>query len=264
MTTGLSVFVGSTFIDLQPYRDAVFQALNRLETVVRGMEYFGSLPETPKEECLRIVRSCKVYVGIFAMRYGSLDPKSGKSLTQLEYEEAQRIGLPSLIYLLNEELQPVLPKHIEFGEGADKLRAFKETMRKNHVVSLFTTTDDLVAKITRDIPAIASRNGVEIREGELSRIVSHFPRIDWLTEERFSFLKKEVGEIAKPIPSDAILREILEFLLSGNRQAAVFLLTRTTTLDLRASIDLTMSVESKLKEVVERGLKPIKPMELKK
>ena len=76
MTIGLSVFVGSTFIDLQPYRDAVFQALNRLETVVRGMEYFGSLPETPKEECLRIVRSCKVYVGIFAMRYGSLDPKS--------------------------------------------------------------------------------------------------------------------------------------------------------------------------------------------
>ena len=222
------------------------------------MEYFGSLPETPKDECLRIVRSCRFYIGIFAMRYGSIDEKSGKSLTQLEYEEAQRVGLPSLVYLLNEEQQAVLPKHIEFGEGAEKLRAFKETLRKNHVVSLFTTTDDLIAKITRDLPALVSRNGIEIREGELSRIVSSIPRIDWLTEERFSFLKKEVGELAKPIPSDSILREILEFLLSGDRQAALFLLSRTAKLDWRASIDLLMGIETKLKEVVERGTKIIK------
>ncbi len=222
------------------------------------MEYFGSLPETPKEECLRIVRSCKFYIGIFAMRYGSVDEKSGKSLTHLEYEEAQRIGLPSLIYLLNEELQPVLPKHIEFGEGAEKLQAFKETLCKNHVVSLFTTTNDLVARITRDLPTLVARNGVEIREGELSKIISGIPRIDWLTEDRFSFLKKEVGELASPIPSDAILRETLEFLLSGDRQAAAFLLSRTTKLNLRASIDLSMNIESKLKEVIQRGIKTTK------
>src|SRR5271154_6790537 len=94
------VFVGSTFLDLKLYREAVRQALHRLEAAVRGMEYFGSLPHTPKEECLRVVRSCRVYIGIFAMRYGSVDIASGKSLTHLEYEEAQRIHLPSLIYLI--------------------------------------------------------------------------------------------------------------------------------------------------------------------
>lgn len=113
MSTPFPVFVGSTFHDLQPYRVAVRQGLHELETVVRGMEYFGSLPETPKEECLRIVRSCRAYVGVFAMRYGSIDGPTGKSLTHLEYEEAQRIHLPSLIYLLDEERQPVLPSHIE-------------------------------------------------------------------------------------------------------------------------------------------------------
>jgi len=101
-------------------------------------------------------------------------------------------------------------------------------------------------------------NGVEIREGELSKIISGIPRIDWLTEERFSFLKKEVGELARSIPSDAILRETLEFLLSGDRQAAAFLLARVTKLDLRASIDLSMGIESKLKEVVQRGMKNMK------
>lgn len=245
--------MGSTFTDLQPYREAVRQALHKLEGVVRGMEYFGSLPDTPKDECLRIVRSCRVYVGIFAMRYGSVDPTAGKSLTQLEYEEAQRIGLPSLIYLLNEERQPVLPSHIEFGEGAEKLKHFKAVLRQRHVVSTFTTPDDLVARITRDLPALANRNGFEVREGELSKIVAALPRIDWLTDERFAFLKREVAEPAARLPSDAILREVIEFLLSGNRQAAAFLVARAAPMDFRTAIDSIMAIENKLKAVIERG-----------
>jgi len=257
MTTGFPVFVGSTFTDLQPHRDAVRAALHRLEAVVRGMEYFGSLPATPKDECLRIVRSCKVYVGIFAMRYGSVDLATGKSLTQLEYEEAQRINLPSLIYLIDEERQPVLPKHIEFGEGSEKLRLFKAKLREHHVVSSFTTPDDLAVKVTTDLPALASRNGYEVRAGELSKIVNSLPRIDWLNEERFEFLKGKIGETAKQFPSDAVLREALEFILTGDRMAASFLVVRTTKLGLRESIDLLRDVEAKIGEVIKRGFEMI-------
>jgi hypothetical protein len=258
MINGFPVFLGSTFIDLQTYRNAVRQALHRLEAVVRGMEYFGSLPETPKEECLRTVRSCKAYVGIFAMRYGSVDAATGKSLTQLEYEEAQRVGLPSLIYLLDEDRQPVLPKHVEFGEGSEKLRLFKAKLREQHVVSTFTTPDDLAAKVTRDLPELARRSGFEVREGELSRIVKSLPRIDWLSDDRFAFLKREIGEAARPIPSDAILREILEFLLTGDRSAAVFLLTRAAALDWRTAIDVLMNIEAKLKQIIEHGYEIMK------
>ena len=253
MAKHFPVFVGSTFTDLQPHREAVQKALHVLETVVRGMEYFGALPDTPKDECLRIVRSCRAYVGIFAMRYGSVDPATTKSLTQLEYEEAQRIGLPSLIYLLDEERQPVLPAHIEFGDGAEKLKTFKAALRAKHVVSLFTTPDDLAARVTADLPALAGRSGFEVREGELSKIISSIPRIDWLSEERFVFLKREMGDAATNIPSDAVLREILEFLLSGDRQAAIFLISRATRLDIRAAIDCGMLMENKLKAVVDRG-----------
>lgn len=55
-----------------------------------AMEFFGALPETPKEECLRLVRSANAYVGIFGTRDGHIDPESGKSFTHLEYEEAQQ------------------------------------------------------------------------------------------------------------------------------------------------------------------------------
>jgi hypothetical protein len=157
---------------------------------------------------------------------------------------------------LDEERQPVLPRDVEFGEGAEKLRILKTTLRTRHVVSPFTTPDDLVAKIMRDLPALANRSGLEVRKGELSKIVAALPRIDWLNEERFSFLKCEIGEAAARLPSDAILREVIEFLLSGDRQAAAFLVARATPLNFRTAIDTLMAIEDKLRAVIEkRGFK---------
>ena len=253
MHSTVPIFVSSTFVDMQPYRIAVRHALHRLEAVVRGMEYFGALPETPRDECLRIVRSCSFYVGIFAMRYGSIDADSGKSLTQLEYEEAQRLRLPSLIYLLDEERQPVLPKYIEFGEPAEKLREFKCTLRFSHVVSFFTSPEDLAVRVSQDLPALIERSGAPIQRGELAKIVESLPRVTWLTPERFAYLKKEVSEVGEVAPSDEILKELMEFLLSGDRLAAVFLLAKRARLDLREATDAVMEIERRIFAVVERG-----------
>jgi hypothetical protein len=253
MRDSVPVFVSSTFVDLQPYRQAVRDALHRLEAVVRGMEYFGALPETPRDECLRIVRSCNFYVGIFAMRYGSIDAESGKSLTRLEYEEAQRQRLPSLIYLLDEERQPVLPKHIEFGESAERLREFKRTLKSNHVVSFFTTPEDLAVRVSQDLPGLIERSGTPIKRGELVKVVESLPRVNWLTPERFEYLKKEMAEAAQVAPSDEVLREVMEYLLAGDRLAAVFLVARRAGIDLREATDGVMKIERRIFGVVERG-----------
>lgn len=255
MRSTTPVFVSSTFADLQPYRVAVRDALHRLEAVVRGMEYFGALPETPRDECLRIVRSCHIYVGIVAMRYGSIDTESGKSFTHLEYEEALRLRLPTLIYLIDEERQPVLPKHIDFGEAGDKLREFKGKLKKNHVVSFFTSPEDLAVRVSQDLPALVERSGTAVHQGELAKLVESLPRVTWLTPERFAFLKKEVGEAAGMVPSDELLQEALEFLLAGDRLAAVFLLSRRAQLDLREATDALMEMERRVFAVVERGSK---------
>jgi hypothetical protein len=162
----IPIFVGSTFVDLQSYRRAARDALSQLETIVRGMEYFGSKPGSPVEECLEVVRSCKVYIGIFGMRYGSIPDGHEHSMTHLEYDEAQGANLPSLIYIIDEENQPILPKHVETGDGARKLRELKDQLTKRHVVSFFTTPENLVSKILHDVPEVLKRIGAKI-EGEL-------------------------------------------------------------------------------------------------
>ena len=160
--TFIPIFVGSTFTDLQYYRRAVRDALAQLETIVRGMEHFGSKPGTPVEECLNVVRSCSIYIGIFGMRYGSIPEGYDKSMTQLEYDEAQRLDMPSLIYIIDEENQPLLPKHVETGSGANKLKYFKGLLKKKHVVSFFTTPEDLRAKILHDVPEVLKKIGADI------------------------------------------------------------------------------------------------------
>ena len=88
------------------------------------------------------------------MRYGSLDEKSGKSMTHLEYEEAQKLGLPTLIYLIDEEKQPVIPKLVDTGENATKLEELKSDLKKRFTVSFFTTPEHLSRMISQDLPEV--------------------------------------------------------------------------------------------------------------
>jgi hypothetical protein len=158
------VFVSSTFTDMQVYRRKVQDALTQLEAVVRGMEQFGSKPGSPVEECLKVVQSCQLYVGVFGMRYGTVPDGHDKSMTHIEYDEAQRLGLPSLIYILN-ETHPIPSKDVETGPGAEKLQGLKEQITKRHTVSFFTTPEDLQARIMHDVPAQLAQMGVEVTDG---------------------------------------------------------------------------------------------------
>jgi uncharacterized protein DUF4062 len=162
----IPIFVGSTFTDMQLYRRPVRDALAQLETIVRGMEQFGSKPGGPVDECLRIVSSCAVYVGLFGMRYGTVPEGRERTMTHMEYDEAQLCKLPSLIHIIDEENQPVLPKDVEFGPGAERLALLKAELKKRHVVSFFTTPEDLRARILHDVPDLLRNIGAEV-SGEL-------------------------------------------------------------------------------------------------
>ena len=139
------IFVGSTHMDLKEHRAKVKDTLTRMETFVHGMEQFGARDESPVETCLAEVRKCKLYIGIIAMRYGSIPDGHDKSMTELEYDEAQRLGLPSYIFILDEQNGFINPASIDF-ENHEKLKAFKEKLKKK-TIEFFTTPDDLANKV---------------------------------------------------------------------------------------------------------------------
>jgi hypothetical protein len=88
------VFVSSTFTDMRVYRRKVQDTLTQLGAIVRGMEQFDSKPGSPVEECLAVVQSCQLYVGVFGMRYGTIPEGHEKSMTHIEYASAPCRGRP--------------------------------------------------------------------------------------------------------------------------------------------------------------------------
>jgi hypothetical protein len=238
-----TVFLSSTFIDLEEHRRLARDAITRLEIGSRSMEFFGALPESPKEECLRLVRSCDIYVGIFGVRYGSIDAETGKSLTQLEYEEARALNLPTLVYLMDEDRHPVLPRHVETGESAVSLAALKDSLRKAHTVGTFSSPHDLVAKITQDLVRTMGAHANAPTAQVLAHIARNSTNRHPLTEPRFQFLRDKVSHVfTKPIP-DAILREALELILAGDNLAASFVLSRGADMSLDEAIEGLMAIE---------------------
>ena len=151
-----TVFVSSTYLDLQPERSAVREAILRLQCRFVGMEYFGSDPERPLRVSLDLMRDATVYIGIIAHRYGTVDADTGKSITQLEYESARAHGIPTLIYL-KDPLSLVEPtsQYIDFDAcSIGRLAKFKGALQSDCVVQWFSSPDDLAAKITADIAKI--------------------------------------------------------------------------------------------------------------
>lgn len=179
------IFVSSTYEDLAAYREEVQRVIVRLEQVVKGMEFFGANPESPLSKCLQTVRESKVYIGIIGMRYGSLEKDSGKSFTELEYNEAVKNKIPVLIYMLDDNY-PFPPKFVDKGDRAKMLDEFKARLKMTHVVSTFTTPSDLGKKITEDltetlkkdyeINSTASNSLLKQTKEEYCKIIKGFSR----------------------------------------------------------------------------------------
>lgn len=254
-----SIFVSSTFADLAVHRRLVREAIIRLEFTFKAMEFFGALPDTPKEECLRLVRASNIFVGIIGMRYGSVDNADGKSMTQLEYEEAQAVRLPTLMYLIDEEHHPVLPKHVDTGVGAEKLMAFKAKLKNSHVINTFTSPEDLAAKVTQDVVrfvgAMAQAPGAQV----MPQLVANATHFHHLTTPRFEFLKGKVAGVYTHDVPDSVLRDSLGFLLGGDNMAATFVLSRGTPMPMNDAIDGLMKIEQVLAELVASVAMPDKP-----
>ena len=77
MSASFTVFVCSTFDDLEQEREAVLDAIRRVQQRHSAMEFFGARTEQPIEICLEEVRKSDLLVVIVGLKYGSLPPGMG-------------------------------------------------------------------------------------------------------------------------------------------------------------------------------------------
>lgn len=161
--TVFRVFVSSTYEDMENYRDAAISALTSMDILPVGMEQFVSSPDKSLDVCLSEVRRCQLFISIIGMRYGSVDEETGKSYSQLEYEEAVKNGIPVLAFIIDESECPVLPKFVDVGENAEKLKLFKEILNQRYS-SRFKSVDNLKELVVRAVTKQVTDTSKELLE----------------------------------------------------------------------------------------------------
>ncbi len=130
------VMLSSTFTDLQEHRKAIIKAVMEHELHPKVMEYSGArLTGDVVDSSLQMVRESAAYILIISRKYGQT-PKCEErnpdklSITELEFNEAQRLGRPALLFIMGEN-HPVTEKDIELvALKRKKLNAFRERAKK--------------------------------------------------------------------------------------------------------------------------------------
>lgn len=149
--TKKSVYVSSTFVDLEKYRLRLKEILERAGYDVESMEKYPAFDQRPKDKCLADVAQCDYYVLILAHRYGYVPPADNlqrKSITELEYKEAVAKKKPILAFVISED-QPWPPKMMDPGSLSSEsaIGAFRNHIQENHGVRPFTTEDNLATAV---------------------------------------------------------------------------------------------------------------------
>jgi tetratricopeptide (TPR) repeat protein len=152
MSASFTVFVCSTFDDLEQEREGVLDAIRRVQSRHSAMEFFGARPGRPIDVCLYEVRKSDLLVVIVGLKYGSLPPGVGISYSQAEYEEGfVRLKKPCLVYLRDDDV-PILPKYVERDpEKLKLLDAWKQALNAKHTVAKFPDWPRLAVQVAADI-----------------------------------------------------------------------------------------------------------------
>lgn len=141
MKKKLQVFISSTFTDLQSERQAAVQAVLDAGHIPAGMELFRAGNESQMSTIKKWIDNSDVYMLILGGRYGSLDSKTNRSYTQLEYEYAISKKMPVFAVVLSESYLHIKAAHGENVFEKDNKELY-EIFKKTVLSKLVKFVDD--------------------------------------------------------------------------------------------------------------------------
>jgi tetratricopeptide (TPR) repeat protein len=152
-----NAMISSTSLDLPEHRKAAMDACLRQSFFPLMMEHLPASDDDAIRESLRMVDEANIYLGILAYRYGHVPKGRDISITEMEYNHAGECGIPRLMFAMHKD-HPIRIEDVEMGEGAEKLKAFKERAKADKVLRFFKSMDELRSDVIDTLSKLREPN----------------------------------------------------------------------------------------------------------
>jgi hypothetical protein len=198
MESKLQIFISSTFTDLIDERQAAVQAILKSGHIPAGMELFTAGDKSQWDVIQRWIVDADVYMLILGGRYGSIEPDSGISYTELEYDFAVGCGKPHFaVVIADDALEEKVKIHgsrVLETDNPDKLKKFR-TKVLSKMSSFYNDIKDVKIAVLETVPQLANEYGLRgwVRATEI-------PDTKALADE-LSRLHKENKELGSKLAS---------------------------------------------------------------
>lgn len=203
----LQVFVSSTYEDLKEERQAAVQAILSAGHIPAGMELFAAGDESQMDVIKRWIDQSDVYLLILGGRYGSIESKSGKSYTHLEFDYAVKQKKALFSVVANEDALEARVKNgggtaLVEGNEPQKLKEFRKYVTSK-LVKFWDDAKDIKLAIMETLNEYSQRDNLVgwIPGSELSDVTELAEEIRKLAKENTQ-LVKERDELRKRIVMD--------------------------------------------------------------
>jgi hypothetical protein len=221
----LQVFVSSTYTDLREERQAAVEAILSAGHIPAGMELFAAGDESQLEVIKHWIDDSDVFFLILGGRYGSIEPNSGRSYVELEYEHARSTGKPMFCCVLEEsEIEKRLRERgseVFERNNQRELAAFRARIL-TRLVKLYSDIRDVKLAVHESL-------GEFERRSEL---------VGWIRGDRTVNAAPLAEELARLTRENSDLRSRLETMQSPSKIAGIDNQDMKTLLD---KVELTES-----------------------
>lgn len=156
----LQIFLSSTYEDLIDHRLAAMEAILAAGHIPAAMEQFSPGDETAWEKIKTWIDESDAFILILGGRYGSIEPTSGKSYVQMEYEYAMAQKKPFFAVVVDEKHHEQRVKElglvVDERKHPDKYKAFRELVTQR-LCSFWNDQKDIKTAVFQKLPEWAQR-----------------------------------------------------------------------------------------------------------
>lgn len=196
------VFISSTYTDLIEERRKVMDVLLMADCIPAGMEAFVATDNEQFEVIKKVIDLCDYYVLILGMRYGSINPSTGTSYTEMEYEYAKEKGIPVLVFAIDDAVELDENKRDSEEEKITKLKSFRGKALTNRMASIWKNADELTGKVAvsimrakQEISRPGWQRGADYDEASLRKQIMDLTEANKLLEQKIKEAQDTINEL---------------------------------------------------------------------